>query len=85
MKRKDQNELVSEAEEDILDAFFQFRKPLPENGMMQANLSTAQIHDELQEMYSFTQEQIIAYMKDHDYSPITEPDGSVKWAIWRAI
>ncbi len=79
---KKTNEKMSEK---VLDAFFQFRRPLPENGAIQQNLTTQRIQDELEPMMLISLDRIIEYMSDHDYSLTTEADGSVCWAIWRII
>ena len=63
----------NEIKMEILDAFFKFHR------------STVELQDDLQNMYPFSQEEIAEYMIDHDYSPLSEGDGSVKWAIWRII
>lgn len=70
---------------EILDAFFKFRSPLPCDGAVSQHRSTVELQDDLQNMYPFSQEEIAEYMIDHDYSPLSEGDGSVKWAIWRII
>ena len=67
----------------LLDSYFQFRSPLPEDGYIQENKTTLQIQDELAPMMHMNDIDIVGYMDDHDYSFITEQDGSVAWAIWR--
>lgn len=69
--------------QQLLDSYFLFRRPLPEDGFIQENKTTQQIQDDLEPMYSVTTGEIVAYMTDHDYSPTTEQDGSVAWAVWR--
>lgn len=67
----------------LLDSYFMFRDSLPKDGFIQENKTTWQIHDELEPMYSVTIGEIVGYMLEHDYSPTTEQDGTVTWAIWR--
>ncbi|MCR4602446.1 MAG: hypothetical protein K5683_02785 [Prevotella sp.] len=68
---------------EVLDAYFLFRRPLPENGAIQQNLTTQQIQDELEPMMLISLNDIIQYMSDHEFSMTTEADGSVAWAVWR--
>ena len=67
----------------LLDSYFQFRSPLPGDGCIQENKTTLQIQDELEPMMHVGDLDIVEYMDDHDYSFITEQDGTVRWAIWR--
>jgi hypothetical protein len=67
----------------LLDSYFQFRSPLPSDGCIQENKTTQQIQDELEPMIHVGGLDIVEYMDDHDYSFITEQDGTVSWAIWR--
>lgn len=41
------------------------------------------IQDELLPMCRISQDSIVSYMLEHDYSTATEPDGTVTWAVWR--
>ena len=75
----------NEIKREILDAFFKFRNPLPGDGAVSQHRSTVELQDDLNNMYPFSQEEIAEYMIDHGYSPLSEADGSVKWAIWRII
>lgn len=67
----------------LLDSYFQFRSPLAESGYIQENKTTLQIQDELASMMHVGDLDIVEYLDDHDYSFITEQDGTVSWAIWR--
>ena len=78
----DKEELVKQ---QILDAYFQFRSNLPQEGYVQQNRSTVEICDELNDMMYISIKDVAGYMADHDYAPTTEQDGSVKWAVWRMI
>lgn len=69
--------------QQLLDSYFMFRESLPKDGFIQENKTTQQIQDELEPMYSVTTGEIVGYMLEHDYSPTTEQDGTVSWAIWR--
>ena len=69
--------------QQLLDSYFMFRENLPKDGYIQENKTTQQIQDELESMYSVTTGEIVGYMLEHDYSPTTEQDGTVVWAIWR--
>ena len=69
--------------QQLLDSYFMFRDCLPKDGFIQENKTTQQIQDELEPMYTVTTGSIVGYMLEHDYSPTTEPDGTVVWAIWR--
>ena len=69
--------------QQLLDSYFTFRDNLPKDGFIQENKTTQQIQDELEPMFSVTTGEIVEYMLEHDYSPTTEQDGTVTWAIWR--
>ena len=69
--------------QQLLDSYFMFRENLPKDGYIQENKTTQQIQDELEPMYSVTTGEIVGYMLDHEYSPTTEQDGTVAWAVWR--
>lgn len=69
----------------LLDSYFQFRASLPEAGYIQENKTTQQIQDELNSMYPLTAGDIVRYMTAHGFSTLTEPDGTVSWAIWRQV
>ena len=79
-RQQDRNEKFAQ---QLLDSYFLFRSPLPEEGYIQENKTTLQIMDELMSMMAVSTEMIVGYMIDHDYSPTTEQDGTVAWAIWR--
>ena len=69
--------------QQVLDAYFQFRRPLPENGYAQELKTTLDIQEELAPMAIVKMDVILQYMGSHDYNMTTDLDGSVKWAIWR--
>ncbi|MBQ7181350.1 MAG: hypothetical protein IJR87_08670 [Bacteroidaceae bacterium] len=69
----------------LLNSYFQFRSPLPGDGYIQENKTTLQIQDELEPMMHVSGLDIVEYMDDHDYSFITEQDGTVSWAVWRQV
>ena len=71
--------------QQLLDSYFLFRRPLPEEGFIQENKTTLQIMDELLPMMAVSTETVVGYMKDHEYSTTTEQDGTVSWAIWRQV
>jgi hypothetical protein len=85
MAKNKSEDRKEEMKRQILDAFFTFRCNLPKEGYVQQNRSTQELLDELCTMYSFKEDDIVEYLMEHDYAPTTEPDGSVKWAIWRLI
>jgi hypothetical protein len=84
-----QTETKSEQQErfaqQLLDSYFLFRRPLPEDGFIQENKTTLQIMDELLPMMAVSTETVVGYMTEHDYSTTTEQDGTVSWAIWRQV
>lgn len=84
-----QTETKSEQQErfaqQLLDSYFLFRRPLPEEGFVQENKTTLDIMDDLVPMMAIPTETVVAYMVDHDYSCTTEQDGTVSWAIWRQV
>lgn len=82
---EEKNDRKEQVKSQILDAFFTFRSPLPEEGMVQENRTTTELLDDLQEMYGYTVDEIADYLIEHEYAPTTEQDGSVKWAIWRML
>ena len=67
----------------LLDSYFMFRQNLPGEGYIQENKTTLQIMDELTPMMMLPTDDVVGYMLEHDYSPTTEQDGTVVWAIWR--
>ncbi len=71
--------------QQLLDSYFLFRRPLPEDGFIQENKTTLQIMDELLPMMAVSTKTVVGYMTDHDYSTTTEQDGTVSWAIWRQV
>jgi hypothetical protein len=79
---QDRNEQFAQ---QLLDSYFLFRRPLPEEGFIQENKTTIQIMDDLSTMMAISAEAVVGYMLDHDYSPTTEQDGTVSWAIWRQV
>lgn len=79
---QDRNEQFAQ---QLLDSYFLFRRPLPEEGFIQENKTTIQIADDLSTMMAISAEAVVGYMLDHDYSPTTEQDGTVSWAIWRQV
>ena len=84
-----QTETKSEQQErfaqQLLDSYFLFRRPLPEDGFIQENKTTLQIMDELLPMMAVSTETVVGYMTGHDYGTTTEQDGTVSWAIWRQV
>lgn len=76
---------IEDAKKEILNAYFGFRKPLPENGYIQQNRSTVEIQDDLAPMVWLEVDEIVEYMSNNDYAPTTEQDGTVRWAIWRML
>lgn len=83
MNQKENDNREEQMKQKLLDSYFQFRSPLPEDGYIQENKTTQQIQDELVPMMHVSEFDIVEYMDDHDYSFITERDGTVSWAIWR--
>ncbi len=71
--------------QQLLDSYFLFRRPLPEDGFIQENKTTLQIMDELLPMMAVSTETVVGYMTEHDYGTTTEQDGTVSWAIWRQV
>ena len=78
-----QQDSVSEARTQLMNTYLQFRSNLPAPGHIQENKTTQEIQDELRPMLFVSEEHIVVHMLEHDYSMMTEPDGTVKWAIWR--
>lgn len=76
---------IEETKKDILDAYFHFRRPMPENGYVQQNRSTLEIQDDMAPMVYISINEIVEYMSDNEYAPTTEQDGTVRWAIWRML
>lgn len=79
------NEQQAQFAQQLLDSYFLFRRPLPEEGFIQENKTTLQIMDELLPMLALSTDTVVGYMLEHDYSTTTEQDGSVIWAIWRQV
>ena len=85
MMAKNEKNKREQIKQEILQAYFQFRSPLRQDGFVAQHRSTEELQDELDCMFPFSKEELAEYMMDHEYSPLTETDGSVKWAIWRLI
>lgn len=83
MSRIENENQEKQLKQKLLDSYFQFRSPLPSDGYIQENKTTQQIQDELDSMMHVVGLDIVEYMDNHDYSFITEQDGTVSWAIWR--
>lgn len=87
MSRRESNtppiDFSKEFERKLLDSYFLFRDCLPREGYIQENKTTVRIQDELLPMCRISQDSIVSYMLEHDYSTATEPDGTVTWAVWR--
>lgn len=71
--------------QEVLDAYFQFRRNLPEDGAIQDYKTSEDIQDDLLPMLDLSKERIVEYLTDNSYNMVTDADGSVKWAIWRII
>ncbi|MBR3284008.1 MAG: hypothetical protein IKI60_01650, partial [Alloprevotella sp.] len=60
-----QTETKSEQQErfaqQLLDSYFLFRRPLPEDGFIQENKTTLQIMDELLPMMAVSTETVVGY------------------------
>lgn len=82
MSQNENDNREKQLQQNLLDSYFQFRSPLPKDGYIRGYKTTLQIQDELEPMMHVGKLDIVEYMDDHDYSFITEPDGSVTWAIW---
>lgn len=68
---------------EILDAYFNLRRNLPEDGAIPDNKTTQDIIDELENMVRLNETDVMDYLQRNDYHLTTDGDGSVKWAIWR--
>lgn len=76
------------AQVEVLDAYFTFRRNLPEDDpgfgkAIEEPKTTQDIIDELSTMMRLTEKVVVAYMHIHAYGMTTVADGTVKWAIWR--
>ena len=83
-------EETERAQAEVLDAYFLFRRPLPEDdpgfGKAVADPKTTQdIIDELQPMMLLSEKMVVDYMRVHGYGFTTLQDGSVRWAVWRFV
>ena len=84
-QNENDNSREQQVKQKLLDSYFLFRRPLPEEGYIQENKTTLQIIDELELMMTVGNMDVVEYMDAHDYSFTTEQDGTVKWAIWRQV
>lgn len=86
-KSEDNNENALRDKEafkrQLLEGYFMFRRPLPEDGYIQENKTTLDIRDELLPMYAVSDDDIVDYMMEKGYGFTTRADGSVVWAMWR--
>lgn len=87
---EDENlELEEKLMTEAIETWLQCRRNLPDKSdvtgkmLMPEHKTTQEIIDDLQPMYPIDPITIAKVMKQHEYSMITERDGSVKWAIWR--
>ena len=85
MRENNQNRDAQKREfaQQLLDSYFMFRDNLPKDGYFQENKTTLQIMDDLSPMMMLSSDDIVQYMIEYGYSPTTEEDGTVTWAIWR--
>ncbi|MBQ4393609.1 MAG: hypothetical protein II826_10950 [Prevotella sp.] len=85
MNQTETDNREKELQRKLLDSYFQFRSPLPQDGSISEHKTTLQIQDELEPMMHVGGLDIVEYMDAHDYSFITGQDGTVCWAIWRQV
>lgn len=76
------------AQVELLDAYFTYRRNLPEDdpGFGKATKepkTTEEIVDDLAPMMYLSSKIVVNYLRIHAYGFTTLQDGSVKWAIWR--
>lgn len=83
MSQNENENREKQLKHSLLDGYFKFRSPFLAKGYIKENKTTLQIQDELASMMHVAELDIVEYMDDHEYSFITEQDGTVTWAIWR--
>lgn len=76
---------VEELEQKLLDAYFAERSPLAVDGYVSDPKSSADVREDLYDMVTLTNDAIVKYMATNLYNPMTMPDGTIKWAIWRKL
>lgn len=76
---------VEELEQKLLDAYFAERSPQPVDGYVSDPKSSADVREDLYDMVTLTNDAIVEYMASNLYNPMTLPDGTIKWAIWRKL
>lgn len=85
MSRIEINHTEAEAEfvGTLLDNYFATRDNLAGAGFIEDYKTTQEIQDNLEPMYHVTRGEIVSWLVAHGYGMITDPDGIVRWAIWR--
>ncbi|MCD8296851.1 MAG: hypothetical protein LUC88_04690 [Prevotella sp.] len=85
----DSLELEDKLMTEAIETWLQCRSNLPTKSqvtmqpLMPEHKTTQEIIDDLQPMMPIDAMTVARVMKQHEYSMMTERDGSVKWAIWR--
>ena len=79
---------TEQAQAELLDSYFTFRRNLPEEdpGMGRAVeefKTTDDIIDDLTPMMTVFKDVVVGWMLAHDYHITTMADGTPRWAIWR--
>jgi len=76
-----QNDLVQQ----LLEKYFEYRRPTPIPGGLKENKTTLQIQDDLEAMCHMDVYDIATWMLQHHYVPTSEPDGTLAWEIYRVV
>ena len=69
----------------LLDAYFAFCSPIPEEGCIRECKTSLQIRDELDSMFRVDVYDVATYMLQNHYIPTTEANGTVTWEIYRMV
>ena len=67
----------------LLDNYFATRDNHACAGFIEDYKTTQDIQDELEPMFHVLRAEIVGWLVKHGYGMMTDPDGTVKWAIWR--
>ena len=81
---------TEQAQAELLDSYFTFRRNLPEEdkglGRAVEELKTTEdIIDDLMPMMNMSKDVVVGWLISHDYHITTVADGSPRWAIWRYV
>lgn len=75
---------TSQVKQEILRTFFSDKSSAPDElkDPFPCNKTTLEIIDTLAPMVKLTEDDVLQYMVNNNFTPCTDADGSVKWRIF---